>query len=106
MVLQKAVPGLCSETCPHPASTHDADHVISMKAEEDSDREVAEEPLAKSFPGINYEHMVSYMPVCTVGHFSQISRVGCCLSCFHLSISVSVHIKQIVSCEWILNRPV
>jgi hypothetical protein len=33
-----------------------------MKAEEDSDREVGEEPLAKS-PGINAENMVSSMPV-------------------------------------------
>jgi hypothetical protein len=66
MFLQNVVPSLCSEICPLPAASHDAGHVISMKAEGDSDREVAGEPLPKSFPGIKAEHMVSSMPVCAL----------------------------------------
>jgi hypothetical protein len=37
-----------------------------MKAEDDADREVGEEPLPESFPGIKAEHMVSSMPVCAL----------------------------------------
>jgi hypothetical protein len=66
MVLQKVVPSLYVERCLHPASPNPADHVISMKAEEDSDTEVSEKPLPMSFPGIKAEHMVSSMPVCAL----------------------------------------
>jgi hypothetical protein len=46
-----------------------------MRAEEDSDREVAEEPMAKSFPGMKAEHMVSSMPVCALlGSFHKYSE--------------------------------
>jgi hypothetical protein len=66
MVLQKVVPGICIERRPFPASPNPADHVISMKAEEDSDTEVSEKPLPISFPGIKAEHMVSSMHVCAL----------------------------------------
>jgi hypothetical protein len=59
------VRGLC------PASSHDADQDISMKAEVLSDAEAEEDPLAVTFPGIKAEPEVSWVPVFMLGVFHK-----------------------------------
>jgi hypothetical protein len=91
IVLQKVVPDLCSETCPHLAPPYNADQVISMKVEDDSDREVGKEPLSVSLPGIKTEHKASSVPVCVhLGSvFTDIKNRQ--LSFFFPSVCLSLH---------------
>jgi hypothetical protein len=63
VVLQKHVPGPCSET--YPASSNDAFQAMNIKVEEGSDVEVEEKhPVPMTFVGIKAEHEVSCMSVC------------------------------------------
>jgi hypothetical protein len=61
------VQGLCGEICP--ASSHDADQAIRVKAEVQSEAE--EDPLAITFPGIKSEPEVSCVPVSMLGGFHK-----------------------------------
>jgi hypothetical protein len=69
MVLQKVVPGLCSDT------SHVAYELVSMKAEEDISTEVGEKPLPILFVGIKTEKEVSFVSVCALfGSFHKYSE--------------------------------
>jgi hypothetical protein len=64
MDLEKAAPVLWSETCP--ASFHVASEFVDTKAEEVSDPEEEEDPLAVTFPEVKTEPEVSCMSVCVL----------------------------------------
>jgi hypothetical protein len=66
MALQEVVPGLYSDTCLCLSSSHDAYQVVNMKAEEDLNTEVVEEPLPMLFAGRKSELKVSFVPLCSL----------------------------------------
>jgi hypothetical protein len=97
--LEQDLPGLCSETCP--VSSQDADQVMCMKVEEVSCLQEEEVPVLRTWQAIKAEHEVSYMSVCPL-----LSRFYKCTELpvvFLLSLCHSVHMKQILSGEWISN---
>jgi hypothetical protein len=67
----------------YPAS-HDASQAMNIKAEEVSDVEVEEVPVAITFPEIKAEPEVSSM--CTVRQVTQICRSAACLSDLHFCL--------------------
>jgi hypothetical protein len=63
---------------------HDGNHAMDVKAEDVSDAEEEEVPVAITFPEIKAEPEVSCM--CTVRQITQICRSAACLSDLHLCL--------------------
>jgi hypothetical protein len=91
VVLQKHVPGPCSET--YPASSNDAYQAMNIKVEEVSVlQEDDEDPLPISFPAVKADYEVSCM---CVHHYSNFTYHICRTEgVFRVSSCLPFHIKK------------
>jgi hypothetical protein len=95
--LEEFVPGPCGETYP---TSDDANQTMNIKAEEVSDAEEEEGPVPITFPKIKAEPEVSCMFVCLL--LGRCHRYAEMQVFFLISVSLSVHMKQLHAVDWIL----